>query len=158
MSGDLKHMFYIEKNLDSLYRFIGKNCDTLYLNGCSGMTPDYQKYKPSANEDNEEWYERMTEGFKSRNEAEIYKKENNIDGKVYFYGGCGCCGCWYEDDDGTIRDVTWPAFYPEDATSEEINELNLQNKKYDEYVKHNKQMLKNNIYLKYGENLKICRK
>ena len=148
------YAFYIEKNLDSLYRFIGKNCDTLYLNGCSGMTPDYQKYKPSANEDNEKWHERITEGFKSRNEAEIYKKENNIDGKVYFYGGCGCCGCWYEDDDGTIRNVTWSAFYPEDATSEEINELNLQNKKYNEYKKHNEHILLCGSYLHYGENLK----
>lgn len=148
------YAFYIEKNLDSLYRFVGKNCDALYLNGCSGMTPDYQKYKPSINEDNEEWHERMAEGFKSRNEAEIYKKENNIDGKVYFHGGCGCCGCWYEDDDGTIKNVTWLAFYPEDATLEEINELNSQNKKYNEYKKHNEHMLLCGSYLHYGENLK----
>lgn len=145
------YAFYIEKNLDSLYRFVGKNCDTLYLNGCSGMTPYYQKYKPGTNEDNEEWYERITEGFKSRNEAEIYKKENNIDGKVYFYGGCGC---WYEDDDGTIRNVTWSAFYPKDSTPEEIDELNLKNKKYGEYVKRNEHILLCGSYLHYGENLK----
>lgn len=148
------YAFYIEKNLDNLYRFVGKNCDALYLNGCSGMTPDYQKYTPGVNEDNKEWHERMAEGFESRNEAEIYKKENNIDGKVYFYGGCGCCGCWYEDDDGTIRNVTWSAFYPEDATPEEINELNSQNKKYNEYIKRNEHILLYGSYLHYGENLK----
>lgn len=147
--------FYIEENLDSLYRFIGKNCDALYLNGCSGMTPDYQKYKPNVNEDNEKWHERMAEGFESRNEAEIYKKENDIDGKVYFYGGCGCCGCWYENDDGTIKEVTWPQFYPKDNTPEEIAKLNKQLEDYNDYVQRNKHLLKNNVYLHYGENL-LC--
>lgn len=147
-------MFYIKKNLEDSYRFIGKNCDALYLNGCSGMVPNNQKYTPSANEDYVEWYKKITKGFESRNEAEIYKKENNIDGKVYFYGGCGCCGCWYEDNDGTIKNVTWPQFYPKDSTPEEIAKLNKQLEDYDNYVQRNKHLLKNGSYLHYGENLK----
>ena len=151
-------MYLIERNEDLDYPLLDANGKDILINGCSGPSVITWKVDNRKNTNLGDYIMKATDKckyFQSRSEAYDYMKNNHIDGKVYFYGGCGCCGCSYEDDDGIIKNVTWPQFYPKDSTPEEIAKLNKQLEDYDNYVQRNKHLLKNGSYLHYGENL-LC--
>lgn len=143
---DERSIFLIEKD----NRLYDSNGAEIWINGCSGcQVKNRKRVKPQS-----KWDLRTRPAIKpfhSRKQAEKYLRKNNLDGKVYFYGGCGCCGCWYEDDDGKVKAVTWKQFWPKDKDKKKYSK---QLKEYKTYIKRNKKLLNGNAYLYYGENIK----
>lgn len=65
----------------------------VWFNGCSGSQFANKKYDCGG-------------GYSTRTEAQQAIDKFHIDGEVYFYKGCGCCGFSYETLDGGVDHIT----------------------------------------------------
>lgn len=62
----------------------------VWFNGCSGPQFANEKYDCNG-------------GYSTRKEAQQAIDKFRINGTVYFYKGCGCCGYFYETPDGGVE-------------------------------------------------------
>ena len=94
----LQGSFYIKLNKpeeigDTKYYYLlqveDKDPHYVWFNGCSGPQFANKKYDCDG-------------GYSTRIEAQQAIDKFHIDGKVYFYKGCGCCGFAYETLDGGV--------------------------------------------------------